>query len=36
MGRPVTMWLADLLFVGGGAAMAWFAYQDYLVSKSVV
>ena len=35
-GAPVTMWLADLLFVGGGAAMAWFAYQDYLVSKTVV
>jgi hypothetical protein len=35
-GAPVTMWIADLIFVGGGAAMAWFAYQDYLVSKSVV
>jgi hypothetical protein len=35
-GAPVTMWIADLLFVGSGAVMAWFAYQDYLVSKSVV
>jgi hypothetical protein len=35
-GAPVTMWLADLIFVGGGAAMAWFSYQDYLVSKSIV
>jgi phosphoserine aminotransferase len=26
----------QILFVGGGAVMAWFAYQDYLVSKSVV
>jgi hypothetical protein len=31
---PVTMWLADVLFVGGGAAMAWFAYQEYLTSKA--
>jgi hypothetical protein len=35
-GAPVTMWLADIIFVGGGAVMAWFSYQDYLVSKSVV
>jgi len=35
-GAPITMWIADLIFVGGGAVMAWFAYQDYLVSKSVV
>jgi hypothetical protein len=33
---PVTMWIADIIFVGGGAVMAWFAYQDYLVSKSVI
>lgn len=30
---PVTMWVADVLFVGGGAVMAWFAYQEYLGSK---
>jgi len=35
-GAPVTMWIADIIFVGGGAVMAWFSYQDYLVSKSVV
>jgi hypothetical protein len=35
-GAPITMWLADIIFVGGGAAMTWFAYQDYLVSKTVI
>jgi hypothetical protein len=30
---PVTMWIADVIFVGGGAVMAWFAYQDYLLAK---
>lgn len=35
-GAPVTMWLADLIFVGSGAVMAWFAYQDYVASKLAV
>lgn len=30
---PVTMWLADVIFVGGGAVMAWFSYQEYLAVK---
>jgi hypothetical protein len=34
-GAPVTMWIADLLFVGGGAVMAWFAYQGFVASKVV-
>ncbi len=33
---PATMYVADLLVVGGGAVMAWFSYQDFVVSKSVV
>jgi hypothetical protein len=33
---PVTMWLADVLFVGGGAVQTWFAYQEYLASKTAV
>ncbi|MGA3030885.1 MAG: hypothetical protein ABSE58_09145 [Candidatus Limnocylindrales bacterium] len=33
-GAPVTMWLADVIFVGGGAAMAWFSYQEYLGTKA--
>jgi hypothetical protein len=32
-GAPVTMWIADLIFVGGGAVMAWFSYQEYLTTK---
>jgi hypothetical protein len=32
-GAPVTLWLADILFVGGAAAMAWFAYQEWLPTK---
>ena len=32
-GAPVTMWIADLIFVGGGALMAWGAYQGYLLMK---
>jgi hypothetical protein len=35
-GAPVTMWIADLLFVGGGAVMAWFEYQEWMASKTVV
>jgi hypothetical protein len=30
---PVTMWLADVIFVGGGALMAWGAYQEWLLTK---
>jgi hypothetical protein len=33
-GAPVTMWIADLLFVGGGALQAWGAYQEWLASKT--
>jgi hypothetical protein len=33
-GAPITMWIADLLFVGGGAVMAWFAYQEYIGTKA--
>ena len=32
-GAPVTMWIADVIFVGGGAVMAWFSYQEYLAAK---
>jgi hypothetical protein len=32
-GAPVTMWIADLIFVGGGAVMTWFSYQEYLTTK---
>lgn len=32
-GAPITMWIADLFFVGGGAVMAWFAYQEYVAAK---
>ena len=31
---PITMWIADVIFVGSGAVMTWFAYQDFLASKS--
>lgn len=31
---PVTMWIADVIFVGGGAVMAWFSYQEYLAGKA--
>jgi hypothetical protein len=33
-GAPVTMWIADLIFVGGGALQAWGAYQGYLKMKA--
>lgn len=32
-GAPITMWIADAFFVGGGAVMAWFAYQEYVGAK---
>jgi len=35
-GAPITMWIADLLFVGGGALMSWGAYQEWLLTKTVV
>jgi hypothetical protein len=31
---PITMWIADLIFVGGGAVMAWFSYQEFLAAKT--
>ncbi len=33
---PITMWIADLIFVGGGALMAWGAYQEWLLTKAAV
>jgi hypothetical protein len=27
------MWLADVIFVGGGAVQAWYSYQEYLGTK---
>jgi hypothetical protein len=33
-GAPITMWIADVIFVGGGAVMTWFAYQGFLASKA--
>ena len=33
---PIGMYIADLLFVAGGAVMAWFAYQEWVASKTVV
>ena len=33
---PIGMYIADLLFVAGGAVMAWFAYQGFVASKTVV
>jgi hypothetical protein len=35
-GAPITMWIADLLFVVGGALMSWGAYQEWLLTKTVV
>jgi hypothetical protein len=32
-GAPITMWLADLIFVAGGALQAWGAYQGYQAMK---
>jgi hypothetical protein len=29
---PVTMWIADVIFVGGGAAMAYISYQEWLAA----
>jgi hypothetical protein len=33
-GAPAMMWIADVIFVGGAAVMAWFAYQEYLTAKA--
>jgi hypothetical protein len=33
---PVMMYLCDVLVVGGGAAMTWFSYQEFLASKTAV
>jgi hypothetical protein len=30
---PIGMYIADVLLVGGGAVMAWFAYQAYVASQ---
>ena len=31
---PIGMYIADLLIVVGGAAMAWFSYQEYVGAKA--
>jgi hypothetical protein len=33
---PIFAWVAVLGMLGGGAAMAWFAYQDYVAAKTAV
>jgi hypothetical protein len=30
---PVMMWIADAIFIGGGALMAYAAYMDYAATK---
>ena len=35
-GAPITMWIADLIFVGGGALQAYAAYMEYTASKTAV
>jgi hypothetical protein len=30
---PIAMWIADVIFVGGGAVMTWAAYQSWNASK---
>jgi hypothetical protein len=30
---PVTMWVADIIFIGGGALMAYAAYMEYTAGK---
>ena len=30
---PALMYVADIIIIGGGAAMAWFSYQEYVASK---
>lgn len=32
-GAPITMWIADVIFVGGGALQAWGAYQEWMLNK---
>lgn len=31
---PIFEWIADVLVVGGAAVIAWFAYQEWLASKT--
>jgi hypothetical protein len=31
---PILMYVADVLVIGGGAAMAWFTYQEFVTSKA--
>jgi hypothetical protein len=33
-GAPLMMWVADVVFVAGGALQAWGAYQGYLANKA--
>jgi hypothetical protein len=35
-GAPVLMYVADVLMIGGGAAMSWFEYQEWMASKTAV
>ena len=32
---PILMYLADVVLIGGGALMAWGAYQEWLTTKVV-
>ena len=33
-GAPITMWIADVIFVGGGAVQAYAAYMEYTAAKA--
>ena len=35
-GAPITMWVADVIFVGGGGLQAYAAYMEYTASKTAV
>lgn len=32
-GAPITMWIADVIFVGGGAVQTYAAYMEYTAAK---
>ena len=31
---PALMYVADIVVIGGGAAMSWFSYQEFVASKT--
>ncbi len=33
---PVTMWIADIIFVGGGALQTYAAYMEYTANKAAI